>query len=623
MSVGYLGSENAVTVNVGGSIYVDATATDIKENGGYVEDYSGEATFVRNTFGNMQINGSATVHSNTTAVNVTVKGSLDVYSGGRVTTTTITNGGNLEVWEDGTATSTTISSGGEMYVRVGTAISTTITNGGYMNVNDGRVSSTTVKSGGRLTLEGEHRGTLQIENGGMVEIYYGGTIDFTAAEQDTDGTWLVNNLSAISRHYWTGFDYTATVPWVTAGTYNLAQNAGSGEIRILLKDLSGNERGTVYSNGDLVAGSYRYGLTLSEGNLTLTVTSIAVSCNQYGLGLGDMSGGWQLEYSADKFEHVFAVEGDSKVFNTYGFAAGSYSWRLRSQDSEEWEHSGEFEVAEPVGVQHFKAYANDNPDLFFAHGNGVWSSQYKAQHQGTLGGWNGTGEKVVLTGKNRIADIFEGSTDANVLVLTDDANGDALFLDDIFTALPDDLSGQHERLAQIKEIRAGAGNDIVDLTSKRFGYSGGVKVSGGDGNDTIWANSGDNKLFGDAGNDRLVGASGNDVLVGGIGNDSMHGGGGDDIFAFCDGWGNDTVEQLSGGKVTLWFESGDEANWNPDTLTYDEDGVNTVKVSGVTADKVTLKFGNEDGQYAVLSELGAFSESIGKRIFEEDKGILA
>ena len=41
-----------------------------------------------------------------------------------------------------------------------------------------------------------------------------------------------------------------------------------------------------------------------------------------------------------------------------------------------------------------------------------------------------------MQGKNKITDIFAGSTDANVLVLTDDANGDALFLDDIFSASP-------------------------------------------------------------------------------------------------------------------------------------------------------------------------------------------
>ena len=87
--------------------------------------------------------------------------------------------------------------------------------------------------------------------------------------------------------------------------------------------------------------------------------------------------------------------------------------------------------------------------------------------------------------------------------MTDDANGDALFVDDIYTALPGTVAEQQARIAQIDEIRAGAGDDVVDMTSQRFACVGdGVKIYGGLGNDTIWANNGNNILYGDAGNDR-------------------------------------------------------------------------------------------------------------------------
>ena len=114
------------------------------------------------------------------------------------------------------------------------------------------------------------------------------------------------------------------------------------------------------------------------------------------------------------------------------------------------------------------------------------------------------------------------------------------------------------------------------------------------------------------------------MLVGGVGNDSMHGGGGNDIFAFCDNWGVDTVEQLADGSVTLWFASGDEANWNAASLTY-ADGTGSVKVSGVTADKVTLKFGDDGSeQFASLAAQGAFADVTSEKVFEEKgKGILA
>ena len=105
-------------------------------------------------------------------------------------------------------------------------------------------------------------------------------------------------------------------------------------------------------------------------------------------------------------------------------------------------------------------------DVFFANANGVWESGHAAHHQGFLNGWNWTGEKILLDGKNKIADVFTGSTDANVLVPTDDANGDALFIDDIYTAL-----GNQARLSWVDEICAVFGNDIVWPVSSLFQWN--------------------------------------------------------------------------------------------------------------------------------------------------------
>ena len=104
----------------------------------------------------------------------------------------------------------------------------------------------------------------------------------------------------------------------------------------------------------------------------------------------------------------------------------------------------------------------------------------------------------------------------------------------------------------------------------------------------------------------------------------MHGGGGNDIFTFCDNWGKDTVEQLETGTVTLWFLSGSIDNWDEKTLTY-SDGTNSVTVKGVTAEQVTLKFGDDgSAQFASLSDMGAFAAFTSRKIFEDtNKGILA
>ena len=258
--------------------------------------------------------------------------------------------------------------------------------------------------------------------------------------------------------------------------------------------------------------------------------------------------------------------------------AGSYQWKVAA-DGEEYK--GNNIVSDnTTAAQKLISDADGNMDLFFGNVNGTWGDGFAAQNAATK-------ELVALEGKNRIQDVFIGSSDANILVLTDDSNGDALFIDDMYSAL-----GNQARLSQIDEIRAGAGNDIVDLTSDKYAFAGDkLTIFGGAGDDTIWANSG------------------NDIIIGGSGNDSLFGGGGNDTFIFGDNWGKDTVEQLSGGSVTLHFENGSLANWNAATQIY-SDGTNSVSVTG-TSD-ITLKFGADETLPA-----GAFLDAASEKIFEQ------
>ena len=329
--------------------------------------------------------------------------------------------------------------------------------------------------------------------------------------------------------------------------------------------------------------------------------------------------GYIVEYSKDNFEHVITLETTGNKIDFLGLPEGSYQWRV-SVTGEELVSNGQDITAQQSfeEPQELISDADGYKDIFFANARGTWGNTYIAQHAGILDVWEGTGETVALEGKNRLADFFMGSEDANILLMTDDADGDALFADDIYTALPGTVGEQQARIAQINEIRAGAGDDIIDMTSSRFACTGdGIKICGGIGNDTIWANHGNNILFGDAGNDRIIGGMDDDVITGGIGNDSLHGGGGNDIFCFGDNWGIDTVEQLAGGSVTLWFKSGSESNWNASTLTY-TDGANSVTVSGVS--EVVLKFGGD------ISEQphGVVEDTVSEKIFEDkNKGMLS
>jgi Ca2+-binding RTX toxin-like protein len=366
-------------------------------------------------------------------------------------------------------------------------------------------------------------------------------------------------------------------------------------------------------------------------SLTIIGTPTELEGDAMGLSWKAVEGAesYVVEYSTDAFEHFVRIQVIGTSLDSFSLPQASYQWRVRAAESDDWEYGEEIVAPEQVQTPQLVQSNEDGAlDLFFAHKYDTWNGNYHATHMGTLNGWNGTDETSPLDGKNMITDVFHGSTDRNLLYLTDDANGDALFVDDIYSELPGTLEEQQARVARINEIRAGLGNDIIDLTSQRFDYVGnGMTVRGGLGDDVIWANTGNNWLFGDAGNDRIVGASGDDVIVGGAGNDSMHGGGGDDIFAFGGNWGQDTVEQLADGKVTLWFKDGDETKWNDQTLTY-IDGDNSVKVSGVALENINLKFGDDNGnaieRNAELSAAGAFDDFTSEKIFEDrNKGMLA
>ena len=373
-------------------------------------------------------------------------------------------------------------------------------------------------------------------------------------------------------------------------------------------------------------GTYLFRVTDAVGNVTeqsVIVDKIDKIIVPQNLQSSADGVSWSGTRYADSYQVKlnFKGNGGTVAFETtgtqvdfYSSAENTFSWQVAA-DNGEWVSGDEIVISGTTEPQKHTSVENGQMDLLFANANGIWDDECVALHVG-ITGWKGTNEFAVLDGKNIIADIFEGSADANILLLTDDANGDALFVDDVYTVFPGTVIEQQTRIARIDEIRAGAGDDIIDMASQRFAYIGdGVKVCGGLGNDTIWANNGNNILFGDAGNDRLVGGGDNDVIVGGTGNDSMHGGGGNDTFCFGGNWGNDTIEQLEGGSVTLHFENGSSSNWNAGTLTY-TDGSNSVTVKGTTA--VTLIFGGS----APVD--GAFADAVSEKIFEDkNNGVLA
>ncbi len=411
----------------------------------------------------------------------------------------------------------------------------------------------------------------------------------------------------------------------------LARSAGtfSGSLSVKLGDVASADsftlNGGVIGNDLAVAGDTVLRLSNAQGVLSVkqetTETLVPVVAKNGSLIVwtddGTAPDGYQFEIAAGasgSFENAIRIATNGTGFDVTG-RAGDYSCRAAEQGGAFEADSTAWSVAE-TSFRQVESNANGRADIFFAtaNANDVWSSAYVAKN--VL-----TGEKVAIAGLNRIRDTFSGSaSDANILYLSDTANGDALFMDDIYSEF-----GEAARIRLIREVRAGAGSDVVDMTSDRYSAElAGMTVRGGAGDDVLWGAAGGNNLFGDTGNDWIAGGTGDDLIAGGSGDDTLVGCGGNDTFAFGENWGVDTVEQSAGGSVMLWFASGSETNWDAATLTY-ADGGNSVVVSGVTADQITLKFGDDMSEtFARLSALGAFADLTSENIFEaKDVGIIA
>ena len=674
------GLTDSTTVFIGGSLCIEngGSATNIIENGGYVEVAEGaDVSFMPNVFSNCYLeSGKCTLHSGTTAYKTLLAGSLFIYDGGvasgvdyfipsrddyreffiAVSSGGIVNDAELVKWrcsmfvyEGGTANRTALiysgiegnGRGGQMTVFSNAVANSTIVGaGGRVILSGGTANNAFVKSGGNMLVSsgGKLTGRMTFENGVNISMYKETILDFdlTQAEAGAEEA-LVNDLSVIQGTPL----YTLTVDGdLRPGThdYKLAEGAAEFNSTISVVNKAGDELGTLAVGETLKVGEIDYTLNLTESTLSITVEvpippppdnpvgdKDGVSWDSSGAGT------YVVEYSTDHFEHVIRTTVNTNKVDSLELPAGTYQWRVKADGGEEWAVGADIvSDNETSTAKALRSNEDGNSDIFFVTPNGTWGEAgyfSVALHYGSVNDWTGTREIVDAEGKSRIHDLFFGSSDPNVLCLTDAENGDAIFVDDVYTGLPEEIAEHTARLYRIQEIRAGAGDDIVDMTSQRFEYVGdGLTIRGGNGDDTIWANKGDNWLFGDAGKDRIVGASGNDVIAGGSGNDRLHGGGGNDVFTFCDNWGVDTVEQLETGTVTLWFASGSLANWNAQSLTY-RDGQNRVRVIGVSAEQVTLKFGGDGddaAQFAALSNAGAFDAFTSQRIFEENNsGILA
>ncbi len=242
------GLTDKTTVNSGGKLIISSggTATQVKENGGYVNaNPYASVTYVSNSFTGLVLDnyGTATVHSGTTA-----------------TDTVINGGGELRVY-DGLANNTVVRGSDD-------------DPGVLMMDTGGTLNGVTVESGGELLLwGGKLTGKITLENGayfGVADFDFGQTLDFDLTQTAPGADALVNNLFF---HKSTSYlSYTLTIDGSeSAGSYKLAENAVDFDktITVMSDDF---EIGTLTVGGGKTTIDGRdYTLTLTDGILIVTL----------------------------------------------------------------------------------------------------------------------------------------------------------------------------------------------------------------------------------------------------------------------------------------------------------------------------------------------------------------
>ena len=241
-----------------------------------------------------------------------------------------------------------------------------------------------------------------------------------------------------------------------------------------------------------------------------------------------------------------------------------------------------------VGIGADFAMLGGGDDQVTLTADGIWSNRYSAVHVSDDVSV-GTGQRIALGGKNRFDDVVWGQGGQDSILLTD--GDDVLALDDRYSGYNEralvnsdgtDLMRNTARVDGFEEIFAGAGNDVIDLTSVTFGASAGVAAR-------LYGEAGDDVLWSGRGNDFLLGGEGNDRLNGGVGNDELTGGLGADIFEFTSTSGSDVITDfdVDNDLIHIYTKPGDtqEVTFSNDTITW---GTVSIQLQGLSASSLTL-----------------------------------
>ena len=257
------GVVDGITVQPGAwvTVYEGGTASDIVENGGYIEGM-GDATltFCSNTITTLVVgpNEYASLHSGTNVGSTLVTGDptgagwMNVFPDAKLTSVTVASNGQLDT--DGNMTSAVAVAGGYVNVRGQETDHLTVSSGGVGVVyNGGSADTTTVEDQGRFLVYGGVASNTDVRSGGSMivqEIYdesvSSSIIGFASRTMVDGGTLRVVSNGSASGVILEGESYL----YLLSGTVeNVEIGYGSALV-------TGTSEGAGVMNGLLLAGGY-------------------------------------------------------------------------------------------------------------------------------------------------------------------------------------------------------------------------------------------------------------------------------------------------------------------------------------------------------------------------------
>ena len=208
-------------------------------------------------------------------------------------------------------------------------------------MSGGIVDCTSVGAGGGLFLYegGRIRGTMRFDHEAEVSAGNSAVLDFDLTQTSAGAEALVNDLSLVQGTPL----YTLTVSDSPAiGVYSLAAGTAEFQSSITVVNTSGTDLGMLKVGDTLKIGEKDCTLNLGDSTLTLVVKTQSPLPEDL-VGTKDRVS-WKtpepercvVEYSTDSFLHGIQVTTTTNAMDMLALPAGTYQWRVRIEDSDQW-----------------------------------------------------------------------------------------------------------------------------------------------------------------------------------------------------------------------------------------------------------------------------------------------